>query len=332
MNHRRRIQAILWAGLGLVGFLAATASATASSRDDSIAALDALERTYPGSGVRVSVLGGEGGAMRIGDDLVYRFEALNDGYLTAVHVDTHGAMTLLYPRSNPNAGRIVAGEMFSLPGANDSFTLQAQPPIGRDYVYAVVTAAPITRSDLGFTSGDLVVSIEAHRGPDFVERLQSVLASQAKGEVRIAHVVQEVEGRGEVQYRSADIVGYFGERTRSIRAPKLDLQIHFGTDSATLDDKARRNIDEFAEALTDPKLADIRFKVAGHTDDTGSEAHNLKLSRQRADAVRQYLVEQGGIPADRLEIEAHGENAPLMSDGSDYARQMNRRVEFMPAR
>ena len=75
----------------------------------------------------------------------------------------------------------------------------------------------------------------------------------------------------------------------------------------------------------------MRFKVAGHTDDRGSEAHNIELSRRRAEAVRGYLV-QAGVERGRLDIEAHGENAPLMSESSEYARQMNRRVEFTPAR
>ena len=75
-----------------------------------------------------------------------------------------------------------------------------------------------------------------------------------------------------------------------------------------------------------------RFKVAGHTDDTGGEAHNLTLSRRRAEAVRRYLVEEKGIDADRLAIEAHGENDLLIEEQTEYARRMNRRVEFSPAR
>ena len=158
-----------------------------------------------------------------------------------------------------------------------------------------------------------------------------MLDARARSEVQVAHVVQQIDGRGAVLYRSADIVDFFGQRTRSIRPAKLDLQIHFQTDSAELDDEARRNIDEFARALEDPKLERMRFKVAGHTDDRGSEAHNIELSRRRAEAVRGYLV-QAGVERGRLDIEAHGENAPLMSETSDYARQMNRRVEFTPAR
>lgn len=318
----------------LSGFLlvALSFAANATPRDVTVEQLRALENAWPDSGVRVSILGSEGSPIRIGEELAYQFESGEVGYLTAIHVDTHGTTTLLYPRPNPEDGRIEGGRPVSLPGANDAFTLQVQPPIGRDLVYAIVTKTPVRRSELGITSNDVVVSLEPQDAPAFVRKLRAVLDSKARGEVGVAHVVQQIDGRGQVKYRSADIVGFFGERTRSIRPPKLDLQIHFSTDSAELDDEARRNIDEFARALKDPKLADIRFKVAGHTDDRGSESHNIGLSRRRADTVRIYLIESGGIAPDRLEIEAHGENNPLMGENSAYAREINRRVEFSPAR
>jgi len=324
-------------GLFVIGMLLSTSSsAYASPRDATIELLRGLEDRWPGAGVAVRVLDGsgrpqvEGRALRIGETLSYDFESSAAGYLTAIHVDTQGAATLLYPRVNAEAGRVGATPL-TMPSAEDGFSLTAQPPVGRDVIYAVVTKKPVARKDLGIRSSDLVVSYEAHQAADVVRRLKSVLEKRTPGEVAVAHVVQQIDGRGEVQYRSADIVGFFGERTRSIRPPKLDLQIYFGTDSADLDAQAKRNIDEFAAALEDPKLAGIRFKVAGHTDDTGSADHNLELSRRRAMAVRQYLIENG-IPDTRLEIEAHGENNLLMSEQDEYARQMNRRVEFTPAR
>ena len=304
----------------------------APPRDATIEQLRGIETAWPGSDVRVSVLGGDGSVLRIGDELAYQFESDAEGYLTAIHVDTHGTTTLLYPRSDPAAGRIEGGRPVRLPSLTDGFTLEVQPPVGRDVVYAIVTSTPLERQALGVASADVVVSFEADQAPAFVRRLRGVLDSRAREEVRVAHVVQQIDGRGDVQYRSADIVDFFGERTRSIRPPKLDLQIHFATDSAELDETARRNIDEFARALEDPKLADVRFKVAGHTDDRGSETHNLGLSRRRAETVRRYLIESGGIEPTRLEIEAHGENNPLIGEQSEYARQMNRRVEFTPAR
>ena len=307
--------------------------AEASNREATVTALEDLESAWPSTDVSIEVVheSGGDGPVRIGDGLVYRFSSRRSGYLTALHIDTHGSTTLLFPRAE---GPAVIGPQLAvdLPSAEDGFSLQVQPPIGRDLVYAIVTEQPITRADLGVQSGDIVLGIEPQDSARFIRRIRTALDSRTGGKIAVAHVAQQVDGRGEVLYRSADIVQFFGERTRSIKTPKLDLQIQFATNSASLDPTARRNVDEFARALGDPKLADTRFVIAGHTDDRGSDQHNLQLSRRRAEAVRSYLIQQGGVRADRLSIEAHGENYPLMGEDSEFARSMNRRVEFSPAR
>lgn len=330
--ERRTFRQVAWLVLGLACVLALPASA--GPRSETLDRLRAIEADAGSERVRVRVEtgGAPGAAIRIGDALAYVFESDEPGYLTVLHVDMQGATTLLYPRVDVGEGRVQSGGPIRVPGAGDAFELAAQPPVGRDVIYSIVTREPLTRRDLGLSSGGLVVSLEPHQAPPFVERLQEALARRARGSVFVAHATQEIEGREDVQYRSADIVEFFGTRTRSIRPPKLDLQIHFASDSAALDATARRNVDEFAGALEDPKLDRTRFKIAGHTDDTGGAAHNLRLSRRRAEAVRRYLVEVRGIDADRLDIEAHGENDLLMNEQTDYARRMNRRVEFSPAR
>ncbi len=328
-NMTRSSSILLW-----VFFVAAGAAgmAHATPREATLKLLAELSEGREAADVRIVVNDGRGGPVRIGEELLYRFESSGPGYLTAVHVDTHGALTLLYPRADIHEGQIGSDQPVLLPSSVDPFRLAAQPPVGRDVVYAFVTDEPLTRKDLGIESRDVVVSFEPHQSADFARKLRSVLEARPAEAYRVAHVEQQVDGRGDVQYRSADIARFFSERTRSIKPAKLDLQIQFATDSVELDRTAQRNVDEFARALEDPRLRDMRFKVAGHTDDRGSESHNMALSRRRAETVRRYLIEHGGIEPDRLEIEAHGEADPLMPEESDYARKMNRRVEFMPIR
>ena len=332
----RVVQRVGLAALALAVVVAiipvAAIAAEGSLRDETIEQLRSLESAWPAQGVRVSIPASKGAPLRIGEDLSYAFESGTSGYLTAVHVDTHGMATLLYPRANVEAGRIGADRSVHLPAPSDPFTLQVQPPIGRDFVYAIVTEKPISRQDLGIVNGDIVVSYEPQDSAAFVRRLRSALESQTPGSIRVTHVVQQVDGRGEVQYDKGDILEFFAQRTRSIRPPKLDLQIQFSSGSAQLDDQARQNVDEFAGALTDPSLSGLRFKVSGHTDDVGAPSLNLSLSKRRAEAVRDYLVKTKGIDSSRLVIEAHGENSLLLTEDSEYARQMNRRVEFAPAR
>ena len=70
-----------------------------------------------------------------------------------------------------------------------------------------------------------------------------------------------------------------------------------------------------------------KVMLTGFTDDSGSKAHNLKLSHQRAKAVATYLVKMG-IGWERVKFEGKGSSHPLDSSGSDAGRARNRRVEF----
>lgn len=71
---------------------------------------------------------------------------------------------------------------------------------------------------------------------------------------------------------------------------------------------------------------DMRIRIVGHTDDTGREEYNQKLSVIRAKSVKREIVNLGIDPT-RVEIEGRGENDPIVPNDSDKHRQMNRRVE-----
>jgi OmpA-OmpF porin, OOP family len=71
-----------------------------------------------------------------------------------------------------------------------------------------------------------------------------------------------------------------------------------------------------------------RVRVEGHTDDTGPHDVNVRLSKQRAESVRQYLANKG-VNANRLSAEGYGPDKPLVEGTSDAARSKNRRVQFI---
>ncbi len=75
------------------------------------------------------------------------------------------------------------------------------------------------------------------------------------------------------------------------------------------------------------KTKDFSLKLAGHTDNVGSDAANLKLSKDRAESVKSYLVSQGANPS-RIEATGYGESQPISSNTTAAGRQNNRRVEF----
>ena len=73
---------------------------------------------------------------------------------------------------------------------------------------------------------------------------------------------------------------------------------------------------------------DLKFSVEGHTDSQGDDAFNLKLSEERANAVRSKLIEMG-ISADRLAAKGWGESKPISNNASPEDMANNRRVEFV---
>jgi outer membrane protein OmpA-like peptidoglycan-associated protein len=72
----------------------------------------------------------------------------------------------------------------------------------------------------------------------------------------------------------------------------------------------------------------LRIEVEGHTDSTGGDEMNMKLSENRANAVREYLVAQG-VRAENVTSKGFGKTMPVADNGNAAGRQMNRRVELV---
>lgn len=72
----------------------------------------------------------------------------------------------------------------------------------------------------------------------------------------------------------------------------------------------------------------IKLKLSGHTDNIGSDEFNMQLSRNRAEAVMNYLVSKGANPA-AIEAKGYGKSQPIASNKNANGRQLNRRVEFL---
>lgn len=107
---------------------------------------------------------------------------------------------------------------------------------------------------------------------------------------------------------------------------KFDSGILFDVNQNTLKINARSNIESLATSLKNNPETTVL--IVGHTDATGTDAYNLKLSERRAAAVRSYTIAQG-IASSRLTTEGRGEGEAISDNTTEEGRALNRRVEIV---
>jgi len=100
--------------------------------------------------------------------------------------------------------------------------------------------------------------------------------------------------------------------------------LEFDLGKATIKARSYETLNRVAGLLVEKNFS---LKLAGHTDNTGSMALNLRLSKDRAEAVKAYLVSQGANPS-TIEATGYGPNQPIATNKTAAGRQQNRRVEF----
>lgn len=105
----------------------------------------------------------------------------------------------------------------------------------------------------------------------------------------------------------------------------LPSGILFDVDRDQVKPSARDQVGKAAEVLV--KYPDTFVTVEGHTDSSGSEEHNRKLSERRAAGVRDLLA-SGGVAASRLAVRGYGETDPVADNATPEGRQANRRVQL----
>lgn len=93
----------------------------------------------------------------------------------------------------------------------------------------------------------------------------------------------------------------------------------------TIKPVSRPILDEAVATLKE--FPEVRVNIVGHTDDIGSEAFNLDLSRRRAESVKKYLV-AGGVDASRITTEGRGASDPVAPNDNEANRSKNRRIDF----
>lgn len=107
---------------------------------------------------------------------------------------------------------------------------------------------------------------------------------------------------------------------------RFESDILFPVDSSTLSTDARYELDDFAQVMNEYDKTAIL--IQGHTDSTGSEEHNLKLSERRAEAVFNHLALREVDPS-RMAPIGYGEGYPVADNATPEGRSLNRRVSIL---
>jgi len=107
---------------------------------------------------------------------------------------------------------------------------------------------------------------------------------------------------------------------------ELKQKVHFATNKATIYPDSFPMLTEIADVLK--SRPEVKVRIEGHTDSRGGLSHNMKLSQDRADSVKQFLVGQGVQP-DRMEARGFGPTQPIDDNRTAKGRENNRRTEFI---
>jgi outer membrane protein OmpA-like peptidoglycan-associated protein len=130
----------------------------------------------------------------------------------------------------------------------------------------------------------------------------------------------------ELQQALADQEAASVYREQNLLVVTFKSDFLFDFDSSVLKPGAYGEIDRVADVLK--KYPETRILVEGHTDNTGPEAYNQKLSEQRAQAVKNSIVSKG-VASSRIETTGFGESKPYTSNDTPAGRQLNRRVNVV---
>jgi outer membrane protein OmpA-like peptidoglycan-associated protein len=104
-------------------------------------------------------------------------------------------------------------------------------------------------------------------------------------------------------------------------------RIPFASGKADIPPSSTAALDEVVRILNENPT--LKLEIQGHTDNVGDEVLNMRLSLERAESVRRYLIDHG-ISADRLVARGFGESRPTAGNGTAGGRSANRRIEFVP--
>lgn len=182
-------------------------------------------------------------------------------------------------------------------------------PAGRKRMQQVAEAG-----QCGFmVTGDSIASPEGMA--DFVEKV-FLKAAPPKPVAKEEPIVKEKVAEAKVQAQAAPEV--------KSEPVTIALDLQFATGKSNIQPKYHDKVKKVADYMV--QYPNTKAVIEGYTDNVGKEAANVKLSQNRANSVKQYLVRKLKIDASRIEAIGYGPKKPVASNATKEGRQQNRRV------
>lgn len=194
--------------------------------------------------------------------------------------------------------------------------LQAEMQQNREKFLAEAAEREAALKAAGEREADLQKKLEAEHAALEAEK-KALAEERAKAEARQKEAMNKLN---ELQSKLIQV----SQDARGIILSMSDIL--FDVDKATLKQDLKTSLAKVAGILT--VYQQFNVSIEGNTDNTGSADHNMKLSQQRADNVKNFLVEQG-IDAGRLSAKGLGMTMPIADNNTKEGRQKNRRVDLV---
>jgi len=166
----------------------------------------------------------------------------------------------------------------------------------------------------GYSDANGKLNIQLPAGEKYTIAVKSIADSTQYGVIEIPALE---EGQFFTEPFTVDI------QFEPARTYRLD-NVHFDVGKATLRAGSSAALEELFAYLKNKEK--VKVEIGGHTDNVGKDADNLRLSQQRAETIRNYLVKKGIQPA-RVIAKGYGATKPVADNATEEGRQLNRRTE-----
>lgn len=181
-------------------------------------------------------------------------------------------------------------------------------------IFAFALSLEPAMAQKAFTAEDLIKSLQASGGSSS----NSVDVDSIRRDLKNSISVEPVSPVAGPVSRSIAVIE---------QKPNINIEVFFDYNSAAIKPESMAQLHMLGQALQDSRLSSGRFLIAGHTDGAGSREYNLKLSQERADAIRRFLV--AAFPIESARLAAVGFGKEQLRDAANPEAAINRRVQIV---